>query len=308
MKIKHMLKKQIVCIVCIFISLSIISNCIAASSQFIYKEFENCRRLTNKDIMKALSSSKYASWEIYQPTDSEMTKRNIYTEKWFKSTSWFPVIAHRDNQIELVLLQRVDNKWLIVLSNSYALKKDDYYLNAFTVIADSYEVTGNVEFGFHFGSVSNPSDWRYQYDLYLKLGDENCFSDFFYRDPTMQFFSPIYGTSLHIDRLEKTATYGSMTSPDGYSLVSSEYVLQDYSIDTRVDRFDLSTFPICIENLFKQKKILSINDDTLVYSEDDITSSILCTIPPAENVYYYPNTSNWWLVIYDGKIGYVQIK
>ena len=301
-----MIKRNVLCIMCLCILLCLMLSSANASSHENNQQFGSCKKLSNKDIIKVLRQTKYASWDIYQPTDSEIEGRDIYKEDWFKSTAWFPVIAHQDNEVELVLLHRTDNKWSVELSSRSALTSNDYYLVAFTVIENSYETTGNALFGFNFRSALYPADQGYQYDLYLKVGDENYFSDFFYRNPMMRYFSSIYGVSLHIDKAENTATYSSMASPDGYSLVSIEYIFQNYSIDTGVEYFDLSTFPISIEHLFTQKQVFSNNGDTLVYSESDTNSSVLCTIPASENVYCYPYGSNWWLVIYNDKIGFVQ--
>jgi len=117
----------------------------------------------------------------------KLTGKNIYKEKWFKSTAWFPVVAHKDEELDLVLLHKVNNKWKIELSNSNALKKDGYFLTGFTVNTDSYdEATGGAKFCFSFHPASHPLDG--QYDLYLQTGNDSYFSDFVYSAPEMQFF------------------------------------------------------------------------------------------------------------------------
>jgi len=280
----------------LFVALCLVSASVALGDETI-KEFESCKKLTNKAIIKVLKKSEYASWEFFQPSDSEIAGKNIYKEKWFKSTAWFPVVAHKDEELDLVLLHKVNNKWKIELSNSNALKKDGYFLTGFTVDADSYdEATGGANFCFSFHPASHPLDG--QYDLYLKTGNDSYFSDFVYSDPEMQFFSPLYGFFLHIDKERNEATY--------QTLDSLKYVLQGYSIETSVERFDMSTFPICIEDYVKQEQIFSLDEDTLVYSKTNTASSVLCTIPASESVFYCQSELNWWLVIYEGKIGFVQ--
>ena len=273
------------------------------TSTHTFCELENCKELKNKSIRSALSKTPYATWTIYQPSDSETAGKNIYSEKWYKTTKWFPVIAKKGDSIDLLLLHKVANKWEVALSNSRALKDENYLLVGFTIVADSYEATDNLLFCFQFRSNLCPSDQRYQYDLYLRIGEESFFSDFYYREPNMQYFSPIYGVSIHADPDNKIITYKSMASFDGYTLVPLEYNLELF-FSTSINDFILSDYPVFSDLLFKEQ-VLSSSEDTLMYAENDLSSTVISTIPASENVKCYSCDSDWYLVIYKGTIGFV---
>jgi len=55
----------------LFVALCLVSASVALGDETI-KEFESCKKLTNKAIIKVLKKSEYASWEFFQPSDSEI--------------------------------------------------------------------------------------------------------------------------------------------------------------------------------------------------------------------------------------------
>ena len=86
---------------------------------------ETLTKLGNSALRKAIKDSVYADWHIYQPTDMEISGKNVFNTFLFKKGSSFPLVAEKNGVYCLLVMkkQKAVGLWAMHIPICY-LRKD----------------------------------------------------------------------------------------------------------------------------------------------------------------------------------------
>lgn len=69
--------------------------------------------LGNSALRKAIKDSVYADWHIYQPTDMEISGKNVFNTFLFKKGSFFPLVAEKNGVYCLLVMKKQKSGWVV---------------------------------------------------------------------------------------------------------------------------------------------------------------------------------------------------
>lgn len=90
-------------------------------------------QLTDPALLAPIGQTAYAGWTLYQPTSSEIVGEDMTKDSAFAVRRFFPVVAVRDGQAALILLQRAGDGWTVFGTNETALNRPGLTLSQFTI-------------------------------------------------------------------------------------------------------------------------------------------------------------------------------
>ena len=266
------------------------------------------QKLTNKALLNAISKTEYAKWTLYGPKDSEIVGKNVYATDFFKNTTAFPIVAVNDDQIVLLIMQRINNSWHLLCANENALVRDDFVLYNFDIGISGYsENSSGVLVSFNFKPQSLSANSSLRYDLYMYINGRDGFISVSVIDQTthdLEQFRQQY--SVHI--MDKTLKYWCQ---DYKTLRSIYYLAGPNPVDCSFANFDLSAVPLMISDVMSKTQICSTDHQPVcLYQSADSESFVLTEIPDRTVVLAIPepvttNGVDWCLVQYENYLGYI---
>lgn len=109
--------------------------------------------LTDQSLLNPIKQTEFADWELYQPTSSEIAGEDMTKDTGFQYRRFFPIIAVKEDQAVLILLQKVDEQWAVFGVNETALNRQGLTLNQFAIDSnDAYNqaISTGLPVYFHF--------------------------------------------------------------------------------------------------------------------------------------------------------------
>lgn len=89
--------------------------------------------LTNRTIVDVLNHHGYENWDIFQPDSREESDMDTASDSFLDLLSQYPVIAIQGNEVNLIILQKVNEQWTISTVNEKALSRPDFTLTGFSI-------------------------------------------------------------------------------------------------------------------------------------------------------------------------------
>ena len=267
------------------------------------------QKLTNKALLNAISKTEYAKWALYGPKDSEIVGKNVYATDFFKNTTVFPIVAVHDDQVVLLIMQRINNSWSLLSANERALVCQDFVLNGFHIGISGYtEDHPNVLVHFDFQPQDAPKYSDFRYSLYMFVNGKDGFIAFDVVDNAyhdLEQFRQFYSVIVSEDVLRYRCH-------DFTTLHETDYFAGPNPVDNSLAGFDMSTVPLAPSDIMIETQIHSADHQPVcLYQTTDSESIVLTEIPDLTAVLAIPepiskNNADWYLVQYDDHLGYIQ--
>lgn len=265
------------------------------------------QKLTNKQLLKAIKKTEYAAWKLYGPADSEIVGKNVYATAFFKNAVTFPVVAVKDDQAALLIMQRSGKAWSLLSANEQALTREDFVLSGFSLDTSSYDSeapSALVSFDFSSQSHPNDSDYRYSLGMWINGKDEFVNLYVFAKEHELEQCSDYYAVIVNDEAL----IYRCHT-PDGFERM--DYLVAPNPVDHSLSSFSLADLPILPSDLMVEVTIHSVDNLPIkLYVQPDSESDAVTVIPAHSAVLIMQehmtfNDTQWYFVQYKNSLGYI---
>lgn len=136
----------------ILLILSMLMTCITA---FASVETEDrLVSLSNKTIKSVLNKNGYKGWKLYQPSSRE-TGINTSSGSFLKTIDLYAVVATKDDEIHLIVLQKRNNKWEINTVSNKAITRNGFRLFCFSMDENVSSEDETLYFYFDFADAED---------------------------------------------------------------------------------------------------------------------------------------------------------
>ena len=265
---------------------------------------ETLTKLGNSALRKAIKDSVYADWHIYQPTDMEISEKNVFNTFLFKKGSSFPLVAEKNGVYCLLVMKKQKSGWVVGDAYSDLLFKEGYLVTRFAIDSgffDAEYTTGDMRIWLRNNDGIECSilvDWDC-------MNGESTVRGIFVNDPnypiidcTTNMFVGTYQNGAYIFE------YQNAQLSDFVSYrIDSDSAYNDFS------RFQLSCVPFYPNDVMETSvlhDLLGVVNRPAVLFLDLEKSIVLCDIPPEAEIRYASCTDDRAYVIeYNSHLGYV---
>ena len=264
---------------------------------------ETLTKLGNSALRKAIKDSVYADWHIYQPTDMEISEKNVFNTFLFKKGSSFPLVAEKNGVYCLLVMKKQKSGWVVGDAYSDLLFKEGYLVTRFAIDSgffDAEYTTGDMRIWLRNNDGIECSilvDWDC-------MNGESTVRGIFVNDPnypiidcTTNMFVGTYQNGAYIFE------YQNAQLSDFVSYrIDSDSAYNDFS------RFQLSCVPFYPNDVMETSvlhDLLGVVNRPAVLFLDLEKSIVLCDIPPEAEIRYASCTDDRAYVIeYNSHLGY----
>lgn len=272
--------KRITCLVSLF--LLILSLPLTALAATTVQPF---LPLSNETLIDILRSSDYKDWTFYQP-DSREIDYNTSSGYSFDRLLTYPVLAVREDDLCLIVLEKVNDQWKIAAANEQALTRDGFTLTGFSIDDSSPEQEQYVFFDFE-------DNQKERWTLCLTLSDiyPSCF--------------------LFLQRPEGSITFNydrGLTFPFYYpSIFQCSYeIIPEKLISYDVDEFSFAACPLSMDELFTPVLVSPKNEVINFYTRPDESTEPVFQLGKAETISILSQQgTDWVLAKYNGNIYFI---
>lgn len=265
--------------------------------------------LTNQTLLGPVQQTEYANWKLYQPKSDETPDIDMTQDAHFQDRPFFPVVAVQDDQAVLILLQKIDENWVVFGTNETALNRPGLMLFRFSMSSGYYEDFSECPIYFGFSDDEQ---------AYFELG--------LMTDPLVRFhyiniggiFSPAPKVAKRFFveysgmRFDGELIYSYMSENLESQSVYATGVFTDECKDDNFSTFDLSRVPLSMHDLMTECGVRSdaeVNGGKVLLKQSDADdSATLCEIPAGASLYYVGSDldkRDWVLVAYEQTLGYL---
>lgn len=264
---------------------------------------ETLTKLGNSALRKAIKDSVYADWHIYQPTDMEISEKNVFNTFLFKKGSSFPLVAEKNGVYCLLVMKKQKSGWVVGDAYSDLLFKEGYLVTRFAIDSgffDAEYTTGDMRIWLRNNDGIECSilvDWDC-------MNGESTVRGIFVNDPnypiidcTTNMFVGTYQNGAYIFEYQNAQLSDFVTYR-----IDSDSAYNDFS------RFQLSCVPFYPNDVMETSvlhDLLGVVNRPAVLFLDLEKSIVLCDIPPEAEIRYASCTDDRAYVIeYNSHLGY----
>lgn len=288
----------------------ILSMILILSVGYAEQNLPRSQMVKRKELISAFSTSAYARWNIYFPSDSEDSSQNMLSTKFYKNTHFFPVVASNgDSLVFCILFRNRNGKWVLSRTNENALTRTDWILSAFSIDSSSFEEksAGNMRLNFSFKSKS--SDASYGISMEFNPSSAEC-NVVEYSIHDTQYPIESLGEYVIVRLLPDSILFRSFNME---ILDFIDYELCNFSLDGDVEIFSLSDVPISpldIMETYVLKDIMSDGNEQIPIfrSFDDEEPAFF--LSPIEKVNCAISRLigdiQYFVIEFDGRLGFIK--
>lgn len=144
--------------------------CLYLSCAYASAETEDrLTSLSNKSMVSVLNKNGYKGWKLYQPGPRE-ENINTSSKSFLKNIDLYPIVAVKDSETRLIVLEKKKNDWQVMLVSDKAISRDGFRLCGFSM---DENVSDTLYFYFDFADAE---DRTYTLNLELSRKYPSCFS------------------------------------------------------------------------------------------------------------------------------------
>ncbi len=250
--------------------------------------------LSSKSLTELVKAGEYEDWELFQPHGEDMFLDSS-SEKFLSKTSIFPVVARKDGEVHLIVLQKKDKTWEIRTVNKQALVREGLTLCGFGIDENTDPEDLTTETWFNFRGVEGTA---YTLNMVLDNEELSIYPWYLTRyDPNTEncnysiyaVYNRIFDWALDVDE-------GAFRQE---IRVKAE---KDY--DFTMEGFSLAEYPISLEELAFTAKTAGKAESIGLYRYPVSSDAPLKEIPGGEEVQVVriSNSDNWVIVLYEGQM------
>ena len=234
--------------------LCLLLPCIAASASVETEERRTA--LSNKTLKTLLNNNGYKGWKLYQPGPREV-ECNTSSKSFLQKLDLYPIIAEKNGETHLILLQKRNKKWEIKLVNDKALSREGFRMYDFSM---DENISSSDETCYYYFDFADENDDRYSlrldlsnpypsYFRFLSLPGEETENGYIYHEIVMNydrnftfeldFYGGSYRESINVEPWQR-----------------HEFGVEDFS---------LADMPLSILDLTKPATVKASSDGAMLY-------------------------------------------
>lgn len=89
-------------------------------------------KLTNKTLIQVVEKEIGKGWTLYQPNPREEDTK-MSSNAFLKNVKLYPVVARKDDTMQLIILKKVKGKWKVDIRNDKALTRPELTIRNFSM-------------------------------------------------------------------------------------------------------------------------------------------------------------------------------
>ena len=89
-------------------------------------------KLTNKTLIQVVEKEIGKGWTLYQPNPREEDTKTS-SNSFLKNVKLYPVVARKDDAMQLIILKKVKGKWKVDVCNDKALTSPELTIRNFSM-------------------------------------------------------------------------------------------------------------------------------------------------------------------------------
>lgn len=135
-------------------------------------------KLTNKTLIQVVEKEIGKGWTLYQPNPREEDTK-MSSNSFLKNVKLYPVVARKDDAMQLIILKKVKGKWKVDVCNDKALTRPELTIRNFSM--DENVSSSDTKYTVYFDYLDAEGK-VYVLSLTLYTEFESMFDDLHYLD------------------------------------------------------------------------------------------------------------------------------
>ncbi len=135
-------------------------------------------KLTNKTLIQVVEKEIGKGWTLYQPNPREEDTK-MSSNSFLKNVKLYPVVARKDDAMQLIILKKVNGKWKVDICNDKALTRPELTIRNFSM--DENVSSSDTKYTVYFDYLDAEGK-VYVLSLTLYTEFESMFDDLYYLD------------------------------------------------------------------------------------------------------------------------------
>ena len=135
-------------------------------------------KLTNKTLIQVVEKEIGKGWTLYQPNPREEDTK-MSSNSFLKNVKLYPVVARKDDAMQLIILKKVKGKWKVDVCNDKALTRPELTIRNFSM--DENVSSSDTKYTVYFDYLDAEGK-VYVLSLTLYTEFESMFDDLYYLD------------------------------------------------------------------------------------------------------------------------------
>ena len=255
-------------------------------------------KLTNKTLIQVVEKEIGKGWTLYQPNPREEDTK-MSSNAFLKNVKLYPVVARKDDEMQLIILKKVKGKWKVDVCNDKALTRPELTIRNFSM--DENVSSSATEYYVYFDYLDAEGKL---YVLVLELDTEfgSRFEEVSYHDGSD---SEMVSTSIRLNR-----NYGITIS---YSYYQSGYTAA-YNMHMHekakfgADEFQFADVPLQFSDLLTSAVCNAPEEGALLYIAPDTNTLSVAQVHHGDElqVIQQDDHQDWTIVCYQGNYLFIQ--
>ena len=284
----------------LLIMMVLLCICFSIAARAEKEPVESFDLLSNKSLAELVKAGGYDDWELFQPQGEDMFF-DTSSEKFLAEIDIFPVVARKDGEVHLIVLQKNGKAWEIRTVNKQALVREGLTLCRFGMdeSIDPEDPATCTWFGFRDAEGTS-----YTLNMVLSKEDPDVFPCSLTRhDPNTEDGSINYSI---FTRHNRTFTW-ELDVEEG-AFLQEVLIKAEKDYDLTAEGFSLAEFPLSLQDLAFTAKTTEQSESIGLYRYPVSSDAPLKEIPGGEEVQVLriSNSDNWMIVLYEGQMYFAQ--
>lgn len=248
-------------------------------------------KLTNKTLIQVVEKEIGKGWTLYQPNPREEDTK-LSSNSFLKNVKLYPVVARKDDAMQLIILKKVNGKWKVDVCNDKALTRPELTIRNFSM--DENVSSSDTKYTVYFDYLDAEGK-VYVLSLTLYTEFESMFDDLYYLDGGV-WESPSVSIEFINDRGFELYSYYS----GGYT--STYHVYMYGKANFGVDEFQFADVPLQFSDLLTSAVCNAPEEGAPLYIAPDANATPVAQVHYRDEVQVIQQNpaGDWTIVCYQG--------
>ena len=254
-------------------------------------------KLTNKTLIQVVEKEIGKGWTLYQPNPREEDTK-MSSNSFLKNVKLYPVVARKDDAMQLIILKKVKGKWKVDVCNDKALTRPELTIRNFSM--DENVSSSDTKYTVYFDYLDAEGK-VYVLSLTLYTEFESMFDDLHYLDGGV-WESRSVSIEFINDRGFELYSYYS----GGYT--STYHVYMYGKANFGVDEFQFADVPLQFSDLLTSAVCNAPEEGAPLYIAPDANATPVAQVHHGDELQAIQQNpaGDWTIVCYQGNYLFIQ--
>ena len=291
------MKRLLGLLMAVMVMMGEISCAVAMAENATAESSDWMTKLTNKTLIQVVEKEIGKGWTLYQPNPREEDTK-MSSNAFLKKLKLYPVVARKDDAMQLIILKKVSGKWKVDVCNDKALTRPELTIRNFSM--DENVSLSEPEYPVYFDYLDAEGK-EYELILTLRTQFESTFEELYYHENSNSGMS---STTIRFsqNRGFELSCYYSI----GYTV---EYEVRMHGrAKFAVGEFQFADVPLHFSDLLTSKICEAPEEGASLYTLPDTDTLPVAKVYQGENLQVIQQdwNSGWMIVYYRGNYLFIQ--